>query len=213
VSETNPLESVLRISKSDHTKQRCLNAAVGILSSSGLSNLKYESIAQEAGVTRPLVKKYFPDKTRLIMDAAAFVRKGYQEEIIAGMLERHGQPAEQLKLYIQKNLALPRENRAATGIWICSLHVSHLDKDSRAHNTVMTRMGFERILALLGACPFDPKPSGESLMSLARVLQAILSGAVLAMLTEDLPSSVQSYEQAVAEDCFRLLREQGLKGI
>jgi hypothetical protein len=77
----------------------------------------------------------------------------------------------------------------------------------------MTRMGYERILALLGTCPFDPKPSAESLMSLARMLQAILSGAVLAMLTEDLAGPVQSYEQSVAEDCFRLLKEHGLQGL
>lgn len=154
MSDSNPLKSVLKLSKSDHTKQRCLNAAVGILSSSGFSHLKYESIAQEAGVTRPLVKKYFPDKNRLIMEAAASVRKGYQEQIIAEMKERYGQPTEQLKIYIQKNLSLPRENRAATGIWICSLHLAHLDEDSRANNTSMTRMGLRADPGAAGCLPF-----------------------------------------------------------
>lgn len=154
MSDSNPLESVLKLSKSDRTKQRCLNAAVGILSSSGFSHLKYESIAQEAGVTRPLVKKYFPDKNRLIMEAAASVRKGYQEQIIAEMKERYGQPTEQLKIYIQKNLSLPRENRAATGIWICSLHLAHLDRDSRANNTSMTRMGLRADPGAAGCLPF-----------------------------------------------------------
>lgn len=207
------LESTLKLSKSDQTRQRCLTAAVRILSSQGLAELKYESVAREAGVTRPLVKKYYPEKTQIVMEAAALVRKGYQEETIAAMRQNHGQPVLQLRMYIKKMLALPRENRAATGIWLCSLHVAHLNKESRKMNTEMVRMGHERILALLSLCPFDPTPQADRVESLARSIQAMLTAAVLKALTEDLPGPNEDYEQNVAEDCFRLLRSEGLQGL
>ena len=78
-----------RVSKREqtHTKrQQILDAAASLLSSKGLQALSFENVAQEAGLSRQLVRYYYPDLDGLIVDLCDHLAGIYRELLVSGIV-------------------------------------------------------------------------------------------------------------------------------
>lgn len=78
-----------RVSKGDQTqtkKQQILDAAASLLSSKGLQALSFENVAQEAGLSRQLVRYYYADLDGLIVDLCDHLASIYREILVSGIV-------------------------------------------------------------------------------------------------------------------------------
>lgn len=68
-------------------KDQILDATTILLTSSGLQALSFENIAKQTGVSRQLIRYYYPTLEALIADLCDHLGKVYQDVLIAGVVE------------------------------------------------------------------------------------------------------------------------------
>ncbi|SFR13108.1 TetR/AcrR family transcriptional regulator [Poseidonocella sedimentorum] len=68
-------------------KHRILDAAASLLSSRGLQALSFETVAQEAGLSRQLVRYYFEDLDALIAELCDHLAHMYREMLLSGIVD------------------------------------------------------------------------------------------------------------------------------
>ena len=68
-------------------KTQILAATTALLTGHGLHALSFEAIAKEAGLSRQLVRYYYPELDTLIADLCDHLGKVYQEILIGGIME------------------------------------------------------------------------------------------------------------------------------
>jgi len=79
-------------------KTQILNAAATLLQHRGLQALSFEAIATEAGLSRQLVRYYYPDLDQLMLDLCDHLGNAYREILVAGVVQV-GQ-VERLKFFL-----------------------------------------------------------------------------------------------------------------
>jgi AcrR family transcriptional regulator len=207
-------KTVVKVTKSDRTRLRCLLAVIQIVAERGLGDLSWESVAQRSQVSRPLVKKYFSSKTELILETAMIARHDFQMELVAE-LERQSSPQEKFKAYITKMLAWPRLYPEHAAFWISFYHYCCLDQRCRVTNLELVQMGQRRIANLLQSC--NPKSESSDVtneaMELARVVQMYLTGAIISIATEDVGVQIVQSEKRAAATIFEMVTKSGCFGV
>ncbi len=68
-------------------KTQILNAATKVLRVQGLQALSFVSIANEAGLSRQLVRYYYSDLDTLMVDLCGHLQKVYQDFLVAGIVD------------------------------------------------------------------------------------------------------------------------------
>lgn len=68
-------------------KTQILNAATKVLRVQGLQALSFETVANEAGLSRQLVRYYYSDLDTLMVDLCGHLQKVYQDLMVAGIVE------------------------------------------------------------------------------------------------------------------------------
>lgn len=207
-------DRVVELKKSDRTRLRCLEAAIAIAADRGLGDLTWESLAQTASISRPLVKRYFNSKPNLILECAKIARREYQLVLISAMA-KHDSPQAKFTAYIRKMIEMPRLAPEGSGLLLCFYHYCRVDRTCREANAEFVKMGNERIAALLQACPLE---SGEFLsatqaLELGRTVQIFLTGVITSFLTEDDSHRVIKKEKAGADEIFKLVTAAGVAGV
>jgi AcrR family transcriptional regulator len=67
-------------------KERILKSATKLLREKGLQAFSFDSVANEAGLSRQLVRYYYPSLDELIVDLCDYLALGYQEALAAGIV-------------------------------------------------------------------------------------------------------------------------------
>lgn len=68
-------------------KTQILNAATKLLTSKGLQAFSFEAVANEAGLSRQLIRYYYSDHDVLIADLCDHLANAYQDILVAGIVE------------------------------------------------------------------------------------------------------------------------------
>lgn len=68
-------------------KTQILQATATLLSNRGVQNFSFESVAEEAGLSRQLVRYYYPDRDALIADLCDYLAGTYREILLAGIVD------------------------------------------------------------------------------------------------------------------------------
>ncbi len=68
-------------------KTQILNAATKVLRVQGLQAFSFETVANEAGLSRQLVRYYYSDLDTLILDLCGHLQKVYQDAMVAGIVQ------------------------------------------------------------------------------------------------------------------------------
>lgn len=74
-------------SDSPDKKTRILQAATALIRTNGLQALSFEAVAAEAGLSRQLVRYYYPDLDTLIVALCDHLGNGYRELLVAGIVQ------------------------------------------------------------------------------------------------------------------------------
>ncbi len=73
--------------RSDDKKTQILNAATLLMRDQGVQALSFENVANEAGLSRQLVRYYFPDLDGLIAELCDYLAGAYRDILVAGIVE------------------------------------------------------------------------------------------------------------------------------
>ena len=73
--------------QSHDRKTHILKATTKILNEKGLQGLSFESVANEAGLSRQLIRYYFSDLDMLVSELCDYLGNVYREMIVAGIVE------------------------------------------------------------------------------------------------------------------------------
>ncbi|MEM9277324.1 MAG: TetR/AcrR family transcriptional regulator [Pseudomonadota bacterium] len=68
-------------------KTLILDAATIVLTQKGLQSFSFESVANEAGLSRQLIRHYFANTEELITELCDYLTKGYQDVLVTGIVE------------------------------------------------------------------------------------------------------------------------------
>ncbi|WP_136659144.1 TetR/AcrR family transcriptional regulator [Nitratireductor sp. XY-223] len=79
-------------------KTQILNAATRLLTTQGLQVVSFESIANEAGLSRQLVRYYYSDLDALMVELCGHLQQVYQDALVAGIVEVR--QVERLKFFL-----------------------------------------------------------------------------------------------------------------
>ena len=75
------------VDQTQSKKTQILKAATRVLRIQGLQALSFEAVANEAGLSRQLVRYYYPDLDLLMVDLCDHLQKVYQDVLVAGIVE------------------------------------------------------------------------------------------------------------------------------
>lgn len=100
------------MNKQEHApdkKSQILGAAASVLSHRGIQALSFESVAQEAGLSRQLVRYYYSELDGLIVDLCDHLGNTYRELLVSGILDVG--KVERLKFFLDFFFDLAEEHR------------------------------------------------------------------------------------------------------
>lgn len=173
------------------TRQAIVDAAVRVISKSGVEGLKMETVAHEAGVAKGTLYQYFKDKQDLLRSTMEASVGPLFDEINA-VLESNLSPREKLTRFINMHLGYFEEHRHLFRILLYDRHF--VQSRCKRYGSERYRAFLERIASVLE----EGMKSGEFRQAHSLRLAAILMESNIAMINQRL---LAEHPSTVTEDC------------
>ncbi len=94
--------------QTEDKKTQILNAATRLLTGRGLQAFSFEAVANEAGLSRQLVRYYYPDLDALMVELCGHLQQVYQDALVAGIVEVR--KVERLKFFLDFLFGLSKDH-------------------------------------------------------------------------------------------------------
>jgi AcrR family transcriptional regulator len=168
-----------KLSKGDRRRLQIMNAAIQVFAEGGTDFISLEDVSRKAKISRPLLQHYFPDKKLLFQISMRFIRAQFQDLAIAH-IQRGKTPKERVIRYLESTFEWLEKNRIHGQAWLFFFYACSSDAKLRKEHTEMTALGEARIVALIEA-----EYGKENLESKAKIVQRLITGALLEIVTEE----------------------------
>ncbi len=193
------------LTKSQATKLRIINGTIQCYIRHGANQTTYQKIAKLSKCSFALTKHYFPDPDELFEMVAKYIRVNFQRVAVEAIRSKHT-PTDQLVAYIKSTFDWVDDYRDHGRVWMLFFFNCSIKKGQRATNTDLVNMGHARITALLNLGRSQKLFSFRSAEETARLIQIVISGALVAMLTEDIgQSQKEALLGSVTRHCMSLV--------
>lgn len=194
----------------DLTKPKVRDRAVSILEAAiesyrvvGIENTTYERIAERAGISRPLIFKYFTDYEDIFYKSVKLIRVHFQTFAVAA-IRKHKTPTEMLRAYIESTFDwIERYPSYASGL-LLYLQRCSWDERNRDLNTQFAEAGRSRIAALVRLGVEAKQFNADSPDVIAKQLQTIIAGALVTAACEVHPDK-RKYRREILVLCLGLV--------
>jgi len=196
------------LSKADARRLSILEAAIRTYSHLEIDYVTYEDIAREAKVSRPLILHYFPQRRDLFFTMIRFIRAGLQGMAIQSFDEGND-PLEGFSRYVHAVFDWPIKYPDHARVWLILFYFASHDNELKKEHARITRMGMERICAMLKAteiAKLAPKRTNQDRLALAKALQAQITGAFVECMTESEPSMYGSIRDNTLRTSLVIIR-------
>lgn len=191
-------------SKAERTQIQIIEAAIHCYATIGMDNTTYEKIAARGKVTRPLVIHYFPDYESLALAAFRYIRANMQEFAVKAIQSRKS-PEEQLFAYVESVFEWTVEYEKHFKVWLLFYYFCGISSRHNEIHTELVTIGHQRIAILITQLRKNNLDQME-LMKRAKIIQTLITGAMVSCGVEKLPMSLEDYTSAVAEECLLVAR-------
>ena len=127
--------------KEPNKSAQILNGAFDVLLKDGLPQLSYDQVAKAAGVTRQLVRYYFPHPEDLMLALCDMLADTYREAMIEGVSKHEG--ANRLDLFfdfyfdVLEGTRKPRDDQAYDALFSLSAGSTRLQRALRDNYTLL----------------------------------------------------------------------------
>jgi AcrR family transcriptional regulator len=193
----------LEPSESQRRQVEIAEAAIRIYVREGVERATFERIARESGCSRPLVMHYFPERDSIFQLAARYVRASFQALAVEA-IRAEATPVGQLRAYTLSTFDWVEKSPDHAKVWMLFFYYCGIRKEYRDLNTDLVRMGHDRIAALLARGKDQGVFACEDPVMAAKQVQLLISGAVVAAITERVPGSMRKLRELTVQGCLAL---------
>lgn len=170
--------------KGKKTQKKIIDAAVKCLSEKGVHQTTFQMIADESGISQPLIMHYFKKKEDIFPVVWNHI---YEEAVIetAKRLKSDLTPVEKLREYFLVSWDLFYVNKDLTKIYIQFYFLSAFDEKLKAENSLVKRTAINRIASIIiegqNKNYFNLQLNPHSM---AKIIHISLSGFILNHVSE-----------------------------
>jgi AcrR family transcriptional regulator len=188
--------------KSRDRARSILEAAIESYRVNGIENTTYERIAEIAGISRPLIFKYFADYDDIFYKSVKLIRVHFQLFAVDA-IKKQNHPTEKVRAYVHSTFEwLEKFPSYASGLLLYLQRCSWSERE-RDLNTQFTEAGRSRIEALIRLGLETGEFSCADPLVMAKQVQTVITGAVVTQLTENLQNN-GDYQNDVMALCLGL---------
>ncbi|MEQ1875630.1 MAG: TetR/AcrR family transcriptional regulator [Bdellovibrionia bacterium] len=174
---------VLEPTKSQRRRLQIVETAIECFSKYGFENTTYERIAAACKVTRPLIIHYFPEKDSLLLMVITYIRANLQNFAVAA-IRKETTTENQLRAYVESTFDWVKDFPAHAQTWLLFYYNASIRSDLKELNSELVNTGHERIFTLLTKAHSEKKLAKAPSMEQAKMIQNLVTGSLLSMLTE-----------------------------
>ncbi len=186
--------------KADRTKVLIVEAAIKNYATFGFDQTTFDKVAHTAGISRPLVMHYFKDKEELLFLAIRHIRLLFQRMAIES-IRSSDSPPKQLEAYVRSTFEWIRKFPTHAQSWLYFYYATSIRSKFKDLNSELVEMGRLRIAAILEEGNKQKKWSVKNAGVTAKRIQTVITGALVAAVTEDLPVSLRDFEADILDFC------------
>jgi AcrR family transcriptional regulator len=170
--------------RSNLTRIRIANAVIDCLNHEDLTRLNFLTISKKANVSRTILVRYFPTEEDLLMFTTRYIRAIYQEYVVSRLDVSKGSE-KLLADYIRYAMLWVQEMNSHANAWVMVYYLSAVNKTFRRVHTELTTQGAQRVTAIVETGVREGVFRCEKPAETAREIHLLLSGSVLALMTEN----------------------------
>jgi AcrR family transcriptional regulator len=190
--------------KGEETYQRILAAAMQSFARLGDKNTTFQSIADIAGVSQPLVAKYFKSREAVL---PAVVDKFLHDArvVTAQAVDRAHSPKEKLKEYLRVSIKMFRDKPEIFKIYLLLHYYAGFSETYKEKNSEIKRVAVERVTKIIeeGISQKLFKKCNAKLT--AKIIHSSLVGVVLGITTEHPSFTDLQLQKTLEELVFKYL--------
>ena len=194
-----------RIGKGEQRKIDIAEAAIHLIATKGVEGTTFELIAKRCGISRPLVVHYFPERLELFEFAVKIIRMQFQELAVQAISRGRDAPGK-LEAYVDSTFDWIERFPDHVRVWSVFFHYCAVHKKFRLINTELATIGHERIMALLEAGNKEKCFAAKGLPATAKAIQSVITGALVCLITEELPISHEILKLKTRAICLGLAK-------
>lgn len=198
------------LTKSQRTRLKIIEAAIKVFSSKGIESTTIDAIARRAKVNRRVISLYFENIDGLLLVTAKYIRGNFQR-IAVEAIEKAKDPVSLLDAYVSSTFDWVESYPEHIKVWILILYYAGVEDPFRQLNSGLVATGHERIISLL----VDGQSRGffrcKDARWTAKMIQTVITGALISAITEDLPWSLRVYKAKIVEECHQLAKSSTVK--
>jgi AcrR family transcriptional regulator len=192
------------LTRSERTRIQIIEAAIRCYASIGMDNTTYEKIAAVCKVSRPLVIYHFPDYEKLALSTFRYVRANMQEFAV-NAIESKQTSAEQFIAYVESVFQWTVKYEQHFKVWLLFYYFCGINPQFNEIHTELVTIGHQRIAILINQLRKNNLPQ-EELMVRAKMIQVLITGAMVSCGVEKLPLSLKDFTHAVTEECLQIAK-------
>lgn len=188
----------LSFSKATQRQVQIIEAAIFCYANYGFDETTYEKIAKQAKLSRPLLFHYFEDRDEIFESSIKYVRALYHQQIIEA-LQSAGSGKARFENYLRAAFDMSRERPEHIKFWFIVYHSAATNPKYKKINSEMVAYGVDRIEHLIRGIEGNEKLSTSIAAQRARVVQALITGAIVQMHTESDDILPKDYAKSICK--------------
>lgn len=189
--------------KSQRKAFAILEAALNCYYRDGFEKVTFKSVAREAGLAPPSLRRYFKDLNEIQELTIKYIHL-IAQKLVVEVLNDSENPLESLKKYLNAHLNWAKNFKKHLCVWLSFISYCGNKKRERELNTRAVLNGAYRISELLArgrkAGVFFHKNDFET----ARIIQTLILGWLTTLATENVESP-EAYTQSIIQHCLHVV--------
>jgi AcrR family transcriptional regulator len=189
-----------RLGIPEHRQFTILETALELIQENGFEQLQFGDLAKRCKMSRSLVHHYFRDKNALanrLLDLSTLLLQNHAAKALA----KEKNKSRQFEVYCKATLSWAAESpREAIGLMLF-IYISSHNLEMRKRNDELSATGRQKIKSLISQISEEY----QNLDSKAEVIQTILTGCYIRLISENLsPAESRQLRAKCLENCVSL---------
>lgn len=194
-----------KLSAGDRRMIKLVDGAAECYGKYGFEGATMERIAKTCGVTRPLLSHYFKDKRELFLLVVKRIRLEFQH-LAVDAIQSESTPSAKLNAYVASTFDWIEKRPIHARVWLLYFYDCSTDKHAHALHSDLVAMGHARITALLQSGVETKEFKDGDLSWKAKLIQMIITGALVGVLTEEFSETLSVVRQKVQFSCLEIAK-------
>lgn len=194
-----------KLGRADRAMLSIIEGAIVCYAKAGIDGVTMDEIAKSSGVSRSLVIHYFKTQREVFNLAVKHIRLEFQRLAIRS-IQVADTPIAKLEAYVDSTFQWIEKHPKHARVWLLHLYGCSVGVKERALNTELSDIGQTRIVALLEAVGTAGLERSQ-LEWKAKLIQIIISGALLTALTENHAISKEGLRSHTIASVLALARQ------